>query len=126
MYLLIAQPMFYIMKPTRSTRFFRPRMLPSLAPPKRKAASGAQFFGTSFQIPLAARSSSGIRLRGNLWLEGAGGRVIVLPQGEAGPPGQDRLDPWWTYHVHQARNAEELLAELWRPYRGLAQPRPQR
>ena len=48
-------------------------------------------------------------------------QVFALPHGE-----QDRLDPWWTYYVVQARNADTMLAELWRPYRALAQPRPQR
>jgi tetratricopeptide (TPR) repeat protein len=26
-------------------------------------------------------------------------------------------DPWWAYHTAQARNADELLEQLWRPFR---------
>ena len=40
------------------------------------------------------------------------------------PPLEDeRLDPWWGYHVYQARNAEQLLSDLWKPFRGEATPR---
>jgi len=33
------------------------------------------------------------------------------------PVESERDDPWWQYDVVQARNADELLAELWRPFR---------
>jgi tetratricopeptide (TPR) repeat protein len=39
-------------------------------------------------------------------------QVFDLPREE-----QDRLDPWWTYHVYQARNADERLDALWKPFR---------
>jgi tetratricopeptide (TPR) repeat protein len=35
-------------------------------------------------------------------------------------PGEDRDardDPWWWYHVAQARDAEDLLEAMWEPYR---------
>jgi hypothetical protein len=35
----------------------------------------------------------------------------------------ERLDPWWGYHVYQARNADRLLSDLWKPFRGEATPR---
>ena len=39
-------------------------------------------------------------------------KVFALPPVEG-----DRVDPWWTYHVIQARDADTLLAALWKPYR---------
>ena len=30
--------------------------------------------------------------------------------------GNDRDDPWWTYHVAQARNTDRLLEDLRRPF----------
>jgi len=33
------------------------------------------------------------------------------------PLEEERLDPWWGYHVFQARNAEQLLVDLWKPFR---------
>ena len=38
-------------------------------------------------------------------------QVFDLP-----PTEPERIDPWWKYHVAQARNADELLEELWRPF----------
>jgi tetratricopeptide (TPR) repeat protein len=38
-------------------------------------------------------------------------RVFEMP-----PEQSDRDDPWWTYYVAQARNADELLAEMRRPF----------
>jgi tetratricopeptide (TPR) repeat protein len=32
------------------------------------------------------------------------------------PEAIEREDPWWTYHVAQARNAETLLEELRKPF----------
>jgi tetratricopeptide (TPR) repeat protein len=32
------------------------------------------------------------------------------------PAGAEREDPWWTYHVAHWRNADQLLAELRRPF----------
>ena len=29
---------------------------------------------------------------------------------------EERADPWWAYHVAQARNADALLEQLWRPF----------
>ena len=34
----------------------------------------------------------------------------------------ERNDPWWTYNVAQARNADALLEELRRPFRPGAAP----
>jgi len=39
-------------------------------------------------------------------------RVFDLPASEA-----DTDDPWWTYHVSQARNADELFEALIQPFR---------
>jgi hypothetical protein len=39
-------------------------------------------------------------------------QVFALPHDE-----QDRLDPWWTYYVVQARNTDTLLEELWKPFK---------
>ena len=39
-------------------------------------------------------------------------KLFDLPQFEF-----ERLDPWWGYHVYQARNTDQLLEELWKPYR---------
>lgn len=34
------------------------------------------------------------------------------------PSAQEQADdPWWTYHVAQARNADDLLDQLWEPFR---------
>jgi hypothetical protein len=38
-------------------------------------------------------------------------RVFDLP---AGVPERD--DPWWTYYVAQARNADDLLEQMRRPF----------
>jgi len=38
-------------------------------------------------------------------------RVFDLPREQS-----DRDDPWWTYYVAQARNADDLLEELRRPF----------
>lgn len=38
-------------------------------------------------------------------------RVFDLPREQS-----DRDDPWWTYYVAQARNADDLLAEMRRPF----------
>ena len=38
-------------------------------------------------------------------------RVFNLPS-----VGSERIDPWWEYHVAQARNADELLQDLRRPF----------
>jgi tetratricopeptide (TPR) repeat protein len=40
-------------------------------------------------------------------------RVFALPQ----PGDEGREDPWWTYHLAQARNAEELLDAVRAPFR---------
>ena len=31
-------------------------------------------------------------------------------------------DPWWTYYTAQARQADELLSALWRPFLAEAVP----
>ncbi len=41
------------------------------------------------------------------------GRLFALQEDDRGP--QD--DPWWWYHVVQARDAEELLEAMGQPYR---------
>ena len=41
-------------------------------------------------------------------------RVFELRSNGAEAAGDE--DPWWTYHVHQARNAEELFEELIKPF----------
>jgi len=38
-------------------------------------------------------------------------RVFDLPSTEP-----DRIDPWWRYHVAQARNADDLLDDLRAPF----------
>jgi len=45
-------------------------------------------------------------------------QLFALPDDE-----KQRTDPWWTYHIHQARNADALLEELWKPYRQPGAPR---
>ena len=45
-------------------------------------------------------------------------KVFDLPAFE-----NDRLDPWWGYHVFQARNADRLLEDLWKPFRDGTTPR---
>jgi tetratricopeptide (TPR) repeat protein len=37
--------------------------------------------------------------------------VFALQQADSPPD-----DPWWTYYKSQARNADDLLEELWRPF----------
>ena len=37
--------------------------------------------------------------------------VFELQQADSPPD-----DPWWTYYKSQARNADDLLEELWRPF----------
>ena len=44
-------------------------------------------------------------------------RVFDLPSTEP-----ERSDPWWRYHVEQARNVDELLEELRRPFQPGAAP----
>ncbi len=39
-------------------------------------------------------------------------RGFGLNSASASPPD----DPWWTYYKSQARNADDLLEELWRPF----------
>jgi hypothetical protein len=39
-------------------------------------------------------------------------RLFALPREE-----EDRIDPWWTYHIVQARDADLLLEQLWKPFR---------
>jgi len=36
------------------------------------------------------------------------------------PLEEDRVDPWWVYHVYHVRNADQLLEELWKPFRTAA------
>jgi len=42
-------------------------------------------------------------------------KVFELP-----PLENDRIDPWWTYHVFQARDTERLLEQLWKPFKTAA------
>jgi tetratricopeptide (TPR) repeat protein len=39
-------------------------------------------------------------------------KVFELP-----PLEDERVDPWWGYHVFQARNTDQLLDQLWKPFR---------
>jgi tetratricopeptide (TPR) repeat protein len=45
-------------------------------------------------------------------------KVFELP-----PLETDRLDPWWGYHVFQARDTDQLLDRLWEPFRTQSGPR---
>jgi tetratricopeptide (TPR) repeat protein len=36
---------------------------------------------------------------------------------ELSPSEPERDDPWWSYHVAQARNVDDVLEELWKPFR---------
>ena len=40
---------------------------------------------------------------------------------ELRPADAERQDPWWTYHMAQARNADQLLDDLRRPFLETAQ-----
>ena len=40
----------------------------------------------------------------------------IQPIFESGPVRAEREDPWWDYHVAQARNADALLDQLRRPF----------
>jgi tetratricopeptide (TPR) repeat protein len=46
-------------------------------------------------------------------------RVFDLPSSESRDD-----DPWWTYHVSQARNADELFEEMIRPFLSTSEGRP--
>jgi tetratricopeptide (TPR) repeat protein len=63
------------------------------------------------QSPLLALSSLGRRRGDRAGALRALQQMLALPATD-----QAREDPWWTYHVAQARNADELLEALRRPF----------
>jgi tetratricopeptide (TPR) repeat protein len=47
----------------------------------------------------------------------AGARVEMQRVFDLDDAGSEREDPWWAYWTTQARNTDELLEKLWRPFR---------
>jgi hypothetical protein len=69
------------------------------------------------QSPLLALSSLARRRGDRAGVLGALQQLFALPANK-----RDRDDPWWTYHVEQARHADELLEQLCRPFRTEREP----
>jgi hypothetical protein len=63
------------------------------------------------QSPLLALSELARRRGDRAGALGALRQVFALPAIES-----DRIDPWWKYQVAQARNADQLLDDLRRPF----------
>src|SRR5207247_8011220 len=72
----------------------------------------------SAQSPLIALSELAKRRGDRAGALAAIDRLFKLP-----PAGHDeRDDPWWSYHTAQARNADQLLDALRRPFRRASEP----
>jgi tetratricopeptide (TPR) repeat protein len=69
------------------------------------------------QSPLLALSSLARRRGDRAGVLGALQQLFALPVEKP-----DRDDPWWAYHVEQARHADELLEQLCRPFRTGREP----
>jgi len=77
----------------------------------RQAYSNAAALSPNAQSPHLAMSALARRLGDRATALKELQIVFALQQADSPPD-----DPWWTYYKSQARNADDLLEELWRPF----------